>query len=185
MTVAVKNFSSIMDQIRDAYVGESSNEFSLAEHIGLRAPSVSDTPEELQKLTQDYQQNVNNFYEQEELSLKENVKQLENNDVNKTDFIEKMRKRKEEALKKSEDMINKLYDSLTDFGEVHPASQIIILTLADKIGAFIQDIMNKVVDVFVGVVDAVKKAISVAVDFISSTFNSIVDSTKNFFSELF
>lgn len=82
-------------------------------------------------------------------------------------------------------MINKLYDSLTDFGEVHPASQIIILTLADKIGAFIQDIMNKVVDVFVGVVDAVKKAISVAVDFISSTFNSIVDSTKNFFSELF
>lgn len=185
MTVAVKNFSSIMNQIRDAYVGESTNEFSLAGYIGLQAPSVSDTPDELQKLTQEYQQNVNNFYEQEELGLKENVKQLENNNVNKTDFFENMRKKKEEAIKKSEDMINKFYDSLTDFGVEHPATQIIILTLADKVGAFIQDIMNKVVDVFVGVIDAVKKAISVAFDFISSTFNSIVDTTKNFFSELF
>jgi len=185
MTVAVKNFSSIMNQIRDAYVGESTNEFSLAQHIGLRAASVSDTPDELQTLTRDYQQDVNNFFEQEELGLKGNVKQLENNDVSKSDFIEKMRKRKEEALKKSEDMINKLYDSMTDFGETHPASQIIILTLADKVGAFMQDIMNKFVDIFVGIVDAVKKAISVAVEFISSTFNSIVDSTKNFFAELF
>ncbi len=184
MTVAVKNFSSIMNQIRDVYTGEQTKEFSLAEFIGLQAPSLSDAPDELQKLTEEYQEVVNNFYVQEELDLKENVKQLEN-DKNQTAFFENMRKKKAEALKKSEDMINKYYDSLIDFGEEHPASQKLILTLADKVGAFIQGIMNKVLNVFVTVVETVKKAISGAFNFISSTFNSIVNTTKNFFSSLF
>lgn len=121
---------------------------------------------------------------QEELDLKENVKQLEN-DKNQTAFFENMRKKKEEALKKSEDMINKYYDSLIDFGEEHPSAQTLILTIADKVGAFIQDIMDKVLNVFVTVVETVKNAISAAINFISSTFNSIVSTTKNFFSSLF
>ncbi|MDP1392053.1 hypothetical protein Q8G28_03630 [Lysinibacillus capsici] len=184
MTVAVKNFSSIMNQMRDAYTGEQTKEFSLAAFIGLQAPSLSDAPDELQKLTQEYQENINSFYVHEELDLKENVKQLEN-DKNQTAFFENMRKKKEEALKKSEDMINKYYDSLIDFGEEHPAAQTLILTIADKVGAFIQDIMDKVLNVFVTVVETVKNAISAAINFISSTFNSIVSTTKNFFSSLF
>ena len=75
-------------------------------------------------------------------------------------------------------MINKYYDSLIDFGEEHPAAQTLILTLADKVGAFIQDMMNKVLNVFVKVVETVKNAISAAINFISSTFNSIVNTTK-------
>jgi|GEM_PF-1080067 len=185
MTVAVKNFSSIMDQIRDAYVGESTTEFSIIEHIGLQAPSTSNTPDEVKKITQEYEQEVNNFYEQEETSLKENVKQLENKAMNQAAFMEKMNKRKEEALKKAEDTINKLYDTLTDYGVKHPSSQLAIITVADAVGAFIQDIMKKIANVFIGVVEAVKKAANEAVKFISSTFNSITNSTKNFFAELF
>ena len=67
-----------MNQMRDAYTGEQTKEFSLAAFIGLQAPSLSDTPDELHKLTQEYQENVNHFYVQEEIDLKENVKQLEN-----------------------------------------------------------------------------------------------------------
>jgi len=184
MSVAVSNFSSILKQMRDSYTGESPKEFSLAEHIGLQASSLSDAPADLQKVTKEHEQNLTNFHIQQETGLLNNVQSLEK-DKNHSSFMDKMNKNRENAKKQATEMIDKYYNKLEDIGVKHPEQQELILVLADKVGAFMKAIMTKIMDVFVSVIATVSKAIRQAIDFIASSFKTFANTAKNFFAGLF
>lgn len=184
MSVAVNNFSSILNQMRDNYKGDTLKDFSLAEFIGLQSISLSDAPAEIIEATKNHEQNLNNFHLQQETDLLTNVRLLEN-DKDQSSFMRKMNENRAKAKENANAMIDKFYDKVEDIGNKNPNQQTVILVVAQKVGEFMNVIMNKIMEVFTSVIATVTKAINKAIDYIASSFKSIANTAKNFFSSLF
>ncbi|AHN24498.1 MULTISPECIES: hypothetical protein [Lysinibacillus] len=184
MSVAVNNFSSILNQMRDNYKGDTLKDFSLAEFIGLQSISLSDASAEIIEATKNHEQNLNNFHLQQEADLLTNVQSLEN-DKDQSSFMRKMNENRAKAKENANAMIDKYYDKIEDIGNKNPNQQTVILLVAQKVGEFMNEIMNKIMEVFTSVIATVTKAISKAIDYIASSFKSIANTAKNFFSSLF
>lgn len=184
MSVAVNNFSSILNQMRDNYKGDTLKDFSLAEFIGLQSISLSDASAEIIEATKNHEQNLNNFHLQQEADLLTNVQSLEN-DKDQSSFMRKMNENRAKAKENANAMIDKYYDKIEDIGNKNPNQQTVILLVAQKVWEFMNEIMNKIMEVFTSVIATVTKAISKAIDYIASSFKSIANTAKNFFSSLF
>ncbi|MGP3004499.1 hypothetical protein [Serratia bockelmannii] len=91
----------------------------------------------------------------------------------KSAFSAKLDKLKEEAKEKSLKNIEKIFNAASEIGEAHPEAQNTILFVLEKVGNLFHELMDKVVNFIVGIVQDVVKWIKNAWDSITSVFNGI------------
>ncbi|BEM86854.1 TPA: hypothetical protein ACYUTM_004920 [Serratia marcescens] len=91
----------------------------------------------------------------------------------KSDFSAKLAKLKEDAQKKALNNIDKIFNAASEIGEAHPEAQNTILFIVEKVGNLFHELVDKIVDFIVGIVQDVVKWIKNAWDSITTTFNGI------------
>ena len=185
MSVGVENFSGILSQMKESYLKES-GEFSLASFIGLQASNFAESTEELKTITKEHETSVMAFQSNEEAQLQINVQELQKMGLSALEeFKRKLKEKQEQAKQAAIAMIDNYYDKITKIAEKHPEQSNLILALADKVTEFMKSVLTKLNEIFTKVIEAIVQAIEVAIDFITSSFKTLANSTTAFFVSLF
>ncbi|MDX8161342.1 hypothetical protein SLJ89_19585, partial [Acinetobacter pittii] len=119
-----------------------------------------------------------------EEELKKSAKELKdsgNSDSSQSKFKDKLNKIKEDAKKKANDNIEKIFAEAEKIGNTFPVAQNLIIVAAQKISDLINDLFTRLVDYIVKIVSDIIVWIKGAWDSIVSTFNNIKTWILNWF----
>lgn len=160
---------------------EATNKYLVADDIELADNSVQSKLNDLQNQAKDLSTNTASTIEEE---LKKSAKELKengNSDSSQSKFKDKLMKIKEDAKKKANDNIDKIFAEAEKIGNAFPVAQNLIIATAQKISDLINDLFTRLVDYIVKIVSDIIVWIKGAWDSIVSTFNNIKTWILNWF----
>ncbi|QNX86964.1 hypothetical protein [Acinetobacter seifertii] len=160
---------------------EATNKFLVADDSELADNSVQSKLNDLQNQAKDLSTNTASTIEEE---LKKSAKELKdsgNSDSSQSKFKDKLMKIKEDAKKKANDNIEKIFAEAEKIGNTFPVAQNLIIVAAQKISDLINDLFTRLVDYIVKIVSDIIVWIKGAWDSIVSTFNNIKTWILNWF----
>lgn len=160
---------------------EATNKYLVADDSELADNSVQSKLNDLQNQAKDLSTNTASTIEEE---LKKSAKELKdsgNSDSSQSKFKDKLNKIKEEAKKKANDNIEKIFAEAEKIGNTFPVAQNLIIVAAQKISDLINDLFTRLVDYIVKIVSDIIVWIKGAWDSIVSTFNNIKTWILNWF----
>ncbi|KQF89775.1 hypothetical protein APC22_03090, partial [Acinetobacter pittii] len=152
---------------------EATNKYLVADDSELADNSVQSKLNDLQNQAKDLSTNTASTIEEE---LKKSAKELKdsgNSDSSQSKFKDKLNKIKEDAKKKANDNIEKIFAEAEKIGNTFPVAQNLIIVAAQKISDLINDLFTRLVDYIVKIVSDIIVWIKGAWDSIVSTFNNI------------
>ena len=187
MTVNTENFGSILTQMKEAYLEDSTKDFSLASFIGLQSSDLANASQEVKDATKEHEVSLVAFQANEEAQLQANVQELEKGaDSAALDaFMRKLKEKQESAKKAAIDMIDNYYAKIENIAKNNPDQASLILILAEKVTEFMKTVLTNLTEIFTKIIEAVVSAIKEAIDFVTSSFKSLANSTAAFFATLF
>ncbi len=160
---------------------EATNKYLVADDSELADNSVQSKLNDLQNQAKDLSTNTASTIEEE---LKKSAKELKdsgNSDSSQSKFKDKLNKIKEDAKKKANDNIEKIFAEAEKIGNTFPVAQNLIIVAAQKISDLINDLFTRLVDYIVQIVSDIIVWIKGAWDSIVSTFNNIKTWILNWF----
>ncbi|AZB97214.1 hypothetical protein BFR69_01235 [Acinetobacter pittii] len=160
---------------------EATNKYLVADDSELADNSVQSKLNDLQNQAKDLSTNTASTIEEE---LKKSAKELKdsgNSDSSQSKFKDKLMKIKEDAKKKANDNIEKIFAEAEKIGNTFPVAQNLIIVAAQKISDLINDLFTRLVDYIVKIVSDIIVWIKGAWDSIVSTFNNIKTWILNWF----
>ncbi|AUT35415.1 MULTISPECIES: YtxH domain-containing protein [Acinetobacter] len=160
---------------------EATNKYLVADDSELADNSVQSKLNDLQNQAKDLSTNTASTIEEE---LKKSAKELKdsgNSDSSQSKFKDKLNKIKEDAKKKANDNIEKIFAEAEKIGNTFPVAQNLIIVAAQKISDLINDLFTRLVDYIVKIVSDIIVWIKGAWDSIVSTFNNIKTWILNWF----
>lgn len=160
---------------------EATNKYLVADDSELADNSVQSKLNDLQNQAKDLSTNTASTIEEE---LKKSAKELKengNSDSSQSKFKDKLMKIKEDAKKKANDNIDKIFAEAEKIGNAFPVAQNLIIATAQKISDLINDLFTRLVDYIVKIVSDIIVWIKGAWDSIVSTFNNIKTWILNWF----
>ncbi|WP_119048207.1 hypothetical protein [Acinetobacter pittii] len=160
---------------------EATNKYLVADDSELADNSVQSKLNDLQNQAKDLSTNTASTIEEE---LKKSAKELKdsgNSDSSQSKFKVKLMKIKEDAKKKANDNIEKIFAEAEKIGNTFPVAQNLIIVAAQKISDLINDLFTRLVDYIVKIVSDIIVWIKGAWDSIVSTFNNIKTWILNWF----
>ncbi len=160
---------------------EATNKYLVADDSELADNSVQSKLNDLQNQAKDLSTNTASTIEEE---LKKSAKELKNSgnsDSSQSKFKDKLNKIKEDAKKKANDNIEKIFAEAEKIGNTFPVAQNLIIVAAQKISDLINDLFTRLVDYIVKIVSDIIAWIKGAWDSIVSTFNNIKTWILNWF----
>ncbi|OTL33014.1 hypothetical protein B9X75_12265 [Acinetobacter pittii] len=160
---------------------EATNKYLVADDSELADNSVQSKLNDLQNHAKDLSTNTASTIEEE---LKKSAKELKdsgNSDSSQSKFKDKLNKIKEDAKKKANDNIEKIFAEAEKIGNTFPVAQNLIIVAAQKISDLINDLFTRLVDYIVKIVSDIIVWIKGAWDSIVSTFNNIKTWILNWF----
>ncbi len=160
---------------------EATNKYLVADDSELADNSVQSKLNDLQNQAKDLSTNTASTIEEE---LKKSAKELKdsgNSDSSQSKFKDKLNKIKEDAKKKANDNIEKIFAEAEKIGNTFPVAQNLIIVAAQKISDLINDLFTRLVDYIVKIVSDIIVWIKGAWDSIVSTFNNIKTRILNWF----
>ncbi|ENU09870.1 YtxH domain-containing protein [Acinetobacter calcoaceticus] len=143
--------------------------------------SVQSKLNDLQNQAKDLSTNTASTIEEK---LKKSAKELKENGnsaSSQSKFKDELMKIKEDAKKKANDNIDKIFAEAEKIGKAFPVAQNLILVAAQKISDLINDLFTRLVDYIVKIVSDIILWIKGAWDSIVSTFNNIKTWILNWF----
>ncbi|MND83821.1 hypothetical protein D3C80_756950 [compost metagenome] len=143
--------------------------------------SVQSKLNDLQNQAKDLSTNTASTIEEE---LKKSAKELKENGnsaSSQSKFKDELMKIKEDAKKKANDNIDKIFAEAEKIGKAFPVAQNLIIVAAQKISDLINDLFTRLVDYIVKIVSDIILWIKGAWDSIVSTFNNIKTWILNWF----
>lgn len=160
---------------------EATTKYLVADDSELADNSVQSKLNDLQNQAKDLSTNTASTIEEE---LKKSAKELKengNSDSSQSKFKDKLMKIKEDAKKKANDNIEKIFAEAEKIGNAFPVAQNLIIAAAQKISDLINDLFTRLVDYIVKIVSDIVLWIKGAWDSIVSTFNNIKTWILNWF----
>ena len=160
---------------------EATNKYLVADDSELADNSVQSKLNDLQNQAKDLSTNTASTIEEE---LKKSAKELKdsgNSDSSHSKFKDILNKIKEDAKKKANDNIEKIFAEAEKIGNTFPVAQNLIIVAAQKISDLINDLFTRLVDYIVKIVSDIIVWIKGAWDSIVSTFNNIKTWILNWF----
>ncbi|WP_099476270.1 YtxH domain-containing protein [Acinetobacter pittii] len=131
---------------------EATNKYLVADDSELADNSVQSKLNDLQNQAKDLSTNTASTIEEE---LKKSAKELKdsgNSDSSQSKFKDKLNKIKEDAKKKANDNIEKIFAEAEKIGNTFPVAQNLIIVAAQKISDLINDLFTRLVDYIVKIV---------------------------------
>ncbi|AQZ80741.1 hypothetical protein BUM88_03430 [Acinetobacter calcoaceticus] len=160
---------------------EATNKYLVADDIELADNSVQSKLNDLQNQAKDLSTNTASTIEEELKKSAKELKESGNSDSSQSKFKDKLMKIKEDAKKKANDNIDKIFAEAEKIGNAFPVAQNLIIATAQKISDLINDLFTRLVDYIVKIVSDIIVWIKGAWDSIVSTFNNIKTWILNWF----
>lgn len=177
----MSNFANIMDEMRSHYKNNLGKSTLSAYNLNLSQGSLSlggiastdadNNPElkNLEKTSQELSLDTNFFIEDGVMASGEELKASGNSEA----FKEKMKKLREEAKRKAEENIDKIFNKAEELGNRHPSWQESILTVTNKISSWISQLFDRLVNTLVTFINTVVQWVENVVKSVKSAFNDI------------